>query len=75
MTHQVQVQITPTDQPNRSEIENTVDEDIRQFDLFFQKALRNDPMIGAEKAIIKTYLAYKLGIARANEEGTPSSEQ
>lgn len=36
-----------------------VDEDVRQFNEYFQ-SLGNDPLIGFEKAALKTYLLYKL---------------
>ena len=45
------------------ELEKLVDADIEAFSTFFQ-TLGNDPVIRSEKAIIKTYLAYKLGVGK-----------
>ena len=42
-----------------SELEEAVDVDIKGFDVYFQ-SLGNDPLNGPEKAIVKTYLWYKL---------------
>lgn len=37
-----------------------MDADIAKFDQHFQDNLQNAPLLPAEKAIIKTYLAYHL---------------
>jgi len=42
-----------------AELEATVDEDIAEFDTYFQKALRNEPLVFSERAILKTYLHWK----------------
>lgn len=47
---------TTCDNPD---LEADVDEDIKKFDAYFQ-SLGNDPMVGSEKAIIKTYLHFKI---------------
>lgn len=44
-------------------IEKQVDEDIASFNDFFRE-LGNDPLAKSERAIIKTYLAWKLGLAK-----------
>lgn len=46
-----------------SAYERLVDVDIEEFDKFFQ-SLGNQPIVRGEKAIIKTYLAYKLGLVK-----------
>ena len=46
--------------------EKEVDADIASFDVAFQ-ALGNDPLVRAEKAILKTYLAWKLGLMKKKE--------
>ncbi len=48
---------------NGREVEPHVDADIQAFDVFFS-ALGTGPMTPGEKAIIKTYLAYKLGLKK-----------
>lgn len=41
-------------------LEQVVDADINAFDAFFQNALKNDvPLVGSERAILKTYLWWK----------------
>lgn len=45
-------------------IEQAVDEDIREFNDWFRATLGNMPITGFEKAIIKTYLAWKLELAK-----------
>jgi len=47
---------------SRGDIEKLVDEDIGKFDEFFQTALQNGSLSKPERAIIKTYLAYKLSL-------------
>lgn len=51
------------DAPASVALEKVVDEDILAFDSFFQ-SLGNDPVVRGEKAIIKTYLAWKLGLMK-----------
>lgn len=50
-----------------------VDNDIAKFNEWFI-SLGNDPLVKAERAIIKTYLAWKLGLAKAGAPvaGPPS---
>ena len=48
---------------NRLELEGKVDADILEFSEFF-KSLGNDGLARSEKAIIKTYLAWKLGLMK-----------
>lgn len=45
--------------PQGRELEAFVDEDIKEFDSYFQ-GLGNDPLVRSEAAIIKTYLHWKL---------------
>ena len=51
-----------------SSYEVTVDEDIADFNEFF-KSLGNDPIIKSEYAILKTYLAWKLGLVKVGAVG------
>ena len=46
------------------DVEKTVDQDIEDFNEFF-RGLGNEPIIRSEKAIIKTFLAWKLGLAKS----------
>lgn len=48
-----------------SEYERVVNEEIDGFEEFFSKKLGNDPLVKGERAIIKTFLAWKLGLAKA----------
>ena len=41
-------------------LEQRVDEEIAEFDEYFQKELGNDPLVKGESAIIKTFLHYHL---------------
>lgn len=49
--------------------ELSVDADIEKFDKYFQEELKNDPLIPSEKAMLKTYLWFKLH----GEKGADSS--
>lgn len=44
--------------------EKVVDADIESFNKWFQ-GLGNDPLIKSERAIIKTWLAWKLDLAKS----------
>lgn len=44
-------------------LEKVVDADIGEFNEFF-RSLGNDPIVRGEKAILKTYLAWKLGLMK-----------
>ena len=46
------------------DVQKTVDADISAFDNAFQQ-LGNDRLVRGEKAIIKTYLAWKLGLMKS----------
>lgn len=46
-----------------TELERVVDADVEEFSQFFQ-SLGNEPLVRGEKAIIKTYLAWKLGVMK-----------
>jgi hypothetical protein len=53
-----------------ADLEVDVDADIKAFGEYFQ-SLPNDPLVGSERAIIKTYLHWKMkGVKR---DGTQSS--
>lgn len=54
-------------------LEAEVDEDIRQFEAWFCREGKNDPLIGPERAIIKTYLWMKLHGAKKEEAEASSS--
>ena len=43
-----------------SELEELVNADISAFDGYFVRELKNDPLTRAERAAIKTYLAWAL---------------
>jgi len=45
---------------SRDAIEAQVDEDIEGFERYFVNVLKNHPLVGTERAIIKTYLHYKI---------------
>jgi len=61
----------PVDTAPEETPEQIVDADIKAFDTWFQ-GLGNDPLIGPEKATIKTYLAWKLGLMKKGEaDGAP----
>lgn len=42
-----------------AELEAAVDEDIVEFDQYFQQVLQNEPLVLSERAILKTYLYWK----------------
>lgn len=54
-------------------LEQAVDEDIRRFEEWFCGDGRNDPLVGSERAIIKTYLWMKLHGAKKEEAEASSS--
>jgi hypothetical protein len=43
-----------------AEIEALVDADVAKFDGYFQGELKNEPLTAAERAILKTYLYFKI---------------
>jgi len=45
------------------DVEKTVDQDIEDFNDFF-KGLGNESMVRSERAILKTFYAWKLGLAK-----------
>lgn len=45
------------DQPKA--LEEAVDADLNAFDTYFQRELKNAPLLPSERAILKTYLYYK----------------
>jgi hypothetical protein len=48
----------PKKRPEGEELEAVVDEDVERFNEWFQ-GLGNGPLVKSERAIVKTYLAYK----------------
>lgn len=48
---------------DRAAARESVDLDIEGFDTFF-RSIGNEPLTRPEKAIIKTYLAWKLGLVK-----------
>jgi hypothetical protein len=50
----------------RETLEGAVDDELKKFDEWFQ-GLGNDPLVKGERAIIKTYLAWKLGVVHGQE--------
>jgi hypothetical protein len=53
----------PDTMPADVTVEKVVDSDIEEFNRWFQTQ-GNDPVIPFEKAIIKTYIGWKLGLAK-----------
>ena len=53
----------PETMPADMTVEQIVDADIRAYNEWFQ-SLGNDPVIHFERAAIKTYLAWKLGVKK-----------
>jgi len=54
----IQVQSTTP----REKLEEEVDVELASFDTWFQATLNNGPLVNSERAIVKTYLAWKLGV-------------
>lgn len=57
-TRMIQVQSTIP----KEALEEGVDQEIQEFDAWFQ-SLGNSPLVKGERAIIKTYLAWKLKVS------------
>jgi len=47
---------------DRAKQEEAVDAELASFDAWFQNTLKNAPLVKSERAILKTYLAWKLGV-------------
>ena len=56
-----------------ADLEAAVDEDIAEFDRYFQQALKNEPLVFSERAILKTYLHWKTH-QETTDASDPSSE-
>jgi len=68
----ITVQVAGTES---KEIEVEVDEDLKAFDEWFV-GLGNAPMVGVERAILKTYLFYKtVGAKKEAADATSSTPQ
>lgn len=59
MPSKLEVKVVP--EVPRSELESVVNQEIVEFDRFFQ-GLGNDKIVRSEVAIIKTFLAWKLNL-------------
>ena len=70
----VKVQVdAPVVSPDRkANLLAAVTEEISEFDKWFQ-SLGNQPLVKSETAILKTYFAYKLGLAKGAEAPTSST--
>lgn len=53
-----------------AEVEREVDADIDEFERWFASKVENGPLLHAERAILKTYLWWKLQ-PDAKREGSP----
>ena len=73
MEHKLIVRVVPDTFPPEEDVtaverlrgslaEKVVDADITDFNSFFVDELKNAPLTGAERAAIKTYLGWKLGV-------------
>lgn len=67
MEHKLIVRVVPDTFPPEERLrgslaEKVVDADITDFNSFFVDELKNAPLTGAERAAIKTYLGWKLGV-------------
>lgn len=49
-------------------LEEAVDADLDAFDEYFQRELKNEPLIRSERAILKTYLHYKTHLQRKTHQ-------
>ena len=54
-------------QRDRSGVEKAVDQDLEQFSAFCSSGL-GEPLVPAERAILKTYIAWKLGLASTEKK-------
>lgn len=52
----------------RRYLERAVDADLDEFSAFFSKELGNDPLTKAERAVVKTYLAWQFGLGPKQEQ-------
>ena len=50
-----------------TKLEETVDNDIDQFNESFRR-MGNEGLVRSERAILKTYLGWKLGVTRTDEK-------
>lgn len=53
-------------------LEEAVDKDIADFDMYFQNTLKNEPLTKSERAAIKTYLWFKTHV-NGGSNGTEAS--
>lgn len=54
--------VTAVDHLGGTAIERVVDEDLMRFNDFFAEELKNGSLTGPERAVVKTYLGWKLGV-------------
>ena len=52
----------------RRHLEKAVDTNLDEFADFFCKELGNDPLTKAERAVVKTYLAWQFGLGPQKEQ-------
>lgn len=73
MEHKLIVRVFPDSFPPEEDVtaverlrgslaEKVVDADLDEFNVFFKDVLKNAPLTGVERAAIKTYLGWKLGV-------------
>lgn len=61
------IEVRETDAASGEQLEEVVDADIEGFGLWFQQERGQPPLSNYEHAMVKTYLAYKLGLGREEE--------
>jgi len=62
-----------TEQTDGKKIENEVDKELEEFESFFQTLGNTGKLLPIERAILKTYLGWRLGVykRKAKKEDTP----
>lgn len=59
--HKLRIRVVGTTPPKTTaDVERLVDASIDEFNEYFQTDLKNEPLVRAERAIIKTYLYFLL---------------
>ena len=61
------IEVRETDNASGERLEEAVDADIEDFGLWFQQERGQSPLSNYEHAMVKTYLAYKLGLGREDK--------
>ena len=65
------IEVRETEDATGEQLEEVVDADIEDFGLWFQQERGQSPLSHYEHAMVKTYLAYKLGLGREEESCKP----